>query len=120
MVMARKKKIKKKFKKLSILKTRKYFLAVFLILILVTFFLIIQKLETSTFSCIKTGNDLKCEWKKCLGEDRVIVLNHENNDNRIKIINTESGSVIFSNLNGKYEPLLICGEDITTTNSFLF
>ncbi len=118
--MVRKKKTKKKFKKLSIVKTRKYFLALFLILILVSFLLVIQKLGSSKFSCIKSGNDLKCEWKGCLGEDRVVVLNHEGNDNRIKIINTESGSVTFTNLDGVYEPILICGDKPSVSNSFSF
>ena len=115
-----KKNTKKKFKKLSIIKTRKYFLALFLILILVSFLLVIQKLGSSKFSCIKSGSDLKCEWKECYGQDRVIILNHEGYDNRLQTINEDSGSITFTDLDGIYEPILICGDEPTLLNSFSF
>jgi len=123
--MAKKKikKTKKKIKKIDFKKGRKYFLAVLLILILVTFFAIVNRLvknSARSFDCIKIGTEMKCSWTNCVGQDNVLVLNHETGENRFKIIEKESGSVTFSGLSGKYIPVLICGEKIDMLPSVVF
>lgn len=106
------KKRTKKLKKVSFKKTKKYFLAVFLILILVTFFSIINRLSSSEFTCEKVGSDLKCSWENCKGADNVLVLSHEGNDDRIQVIEEEVGSIMFSDLSGTYDPILVCGDNV--------
>jgi len=123
--MAKKKikKTKKKIKKIDFKKGRKYFLAVLLILILVTFFAIVNRLvknSARSFDCIKIGTEMKCSWTNCVGQDNVLVLNHETGDNKFKIIEKQSGSVTFSGLSGKYIPILVCGDNIEILTGITF
>ena len=90
------------------------------LLLLPVFYFSSSDNNTKAFDCTKKGSEFECSWTKCVGQDNVLVLNHETGENRFKIIEKESGSVTFSGLSGKYIPVLICGEKIDMLPSVVF
>lgn len=115
-----------KTKKSAFFKNKKYLLLFFSVLVLIVFLssLLVDennmKKENTNFKCTKFDSSLECNWSGCSDSEAVLVLNHDGPDKRIQVINEENGSIVFTDLDGNYAPLLLCGDDISTLPPFFF